>query len=359
MKPRPPHLPKENILPARQTEKHSFFYFFSCTFISIAASLSTVFVAISWIVPRAVPEVQFYSFQHETPSVVPVVNAELATRMSEREARLYDKKNKLGSHWYPMNSDLSSGVFLTSDGWAVFPLEENFDEIQKKNISSFEVLDNRGVLYSVSKIVFDKNFHLLYAQVSGTGFRFVSFPNSNVFKTDTLALTKKYGQYEISKVLETEKNTDEAAFEIWKSPRHFALEKMHSGLVFTDQGELLALSQNNTLVPAWYIEAALSSLLSKQTISYAAFPWKGNFVDQTFENGFVKALNGFFITDIAGDKTKNTLKVGDVITKVQNEAVTPINLSHLLLQGSDPVSFEFIRDGKTLQITLPKQTLNF
>lgn len=359
MKPRPPHLPKQEEAPVHQTQKHSLFYFFSCAFISIAASLSTVFVALSWIVPHAVPEVQFYSFQHDTPTSVATVTPDIISRISEREALLYDKKNKLGGSWYGAGSALSTGVFLTSDGWAVFPLENNFDEVLKKDATAFEVIDNRGVSYTVSKIIFDKDFHLVYAQVQGSGFHFVSFSNWQSLKVDAVLIGKKYEQYELDKLVGVKNTGAFDAIEMWKPQYRFVVGIVDSGMVFDEQGEVLGVAQGSGVLPGWYIETALGSILSTQTLSYSAFPWKGQFVDHVLESGFVKAQEGFFITDLNGDKNKNGLKVGDVIVKIQNKDITPITLSSLLLSSSDMVVLDLIRDGKPLQKILPKQILNF
>lgn len=356
MKPRPPHLPKQEDVPVHQAQKHSLFYFFSCAFISIAASLSTVFVALSWIVPRAVPEVRFYSFQHEAQASSTSVNQDVATRIGEREAVLYDRSTQIGSGWYAAHSALSHGVFLTSDGWAVFPADSVIQDSIKKD--QLEVIDNRGVRYTVDGFHLDKTFSLVYAHVVGNGFHFVSFGNWETLKPDTTVIGKQYDQF-VSQKLGVVQNISVESLELWKPTHRLTLEKVDPGIIFSEQGELLGVAGRGGLLPGWYLENSLQSILSKHALSFAAFPWKGKFVDQSFQNGFVKPLNGFFITDLGGDKNKNGMKVGDVIVKVSGMDVTALTLSKLVFQSPDPVTFDIFRDGKPLQKILPKQTLNF
>jgi C-terminal processing protease CtpA/Prc len=81
-------------------------------------------------------------------------------------------------------------------------------------------------------------------------------------------------------------------------------------------------------------------------------------VDQGIQNGFLKNITGFFVTDLSGDKTKE-IKVGDVITKISGVDITHTNLAPLLFKSPDMLSLEIIRDGVTLQKTLPKQIISF
>ncbi len=357
MKPMPPHLPKKEKQEILHTQKHSLFYFLSAAFISIAASLSTVFVALSWIVPRAVPQVQFYNFPHETLAPNLAVSQDLQNRIADREVILYDKRTQLAGGWYAEGGALSNGVFLTSDGWAVFPLTTS-TQIEKINLSMFQVIDNRGVSYTVDKIVVDKTFHLAYAKVNGVGFHFVSFANWDLLKLDQRVIGKKNNTYDFDIFSSLKKNSELGQnAEIWKPHSLFHLQKSELGMVFTEQGEFLAVHQSNGVLPGWYIQNALASLLSKQSLSYGAFPWKGEVVSHTFQNGFFKNITGFFVTDVNGDKTKEGIKVGDVIVKVQGQELTPHNFTRLFIEGPDNVSLEIIRDGSTIQKTLSKQII--
>ncbi len=360
MKPIPPHLPKKEKPLVAPSQKHSIFYFISCAFISIAASLSTVFVALSWIIPRAVPEVQFYNFPHETQKTAEAtIDSDLVNRIGEREAILYDKRTQLPGGWYALGSAISTGVFLTSDGWTVFPLEAN-TQIDKTNLALFQVVDSRGASYTLDQVMIDKTFHLAYAKVNGGGFRFVSFPNWDVFRGDTRVVGRKNDTYDFDTLVNLKKNPQFATTSATWQPQYlFHLAKAEPGILFTDQGELLGVAQNTGVLPGWYIESALASLLSKHTLSYGVFPWKGEMVDRGLDNGFLKKVNGFFVADLGGDKTKDGLKIGDVITKIEGKEVSFITLSRQILQSPETVNIEIIRDGTSLQKSLTKQSINF
>jgi hypothetical protein len=86
----------------------------------------------------------------------------MLVHIKERQVTLYDKRTLLGNAWYPAESALSSGVFLTSDGWVVFPLNTNI--LDKNILASLQVVDNRGAAFSLQNPVIDKNHHLLYAK---------------------------------------------------------------------------------------------------------------------------------------------------------------------------------------------------
>ncbi len=359
MKPLPPHLPKKEKTNVSASTKQSLFYFFSCAFISIVASLSTVFVALSWIVPRAVPQVQFYNFPHETNNKTdPTLDPSVVVNIMERQVLLYDKRTLLSNAWYPTESALSTGVFLTSDGWVVFPLTPTL--LDKNTVSSLQVVDNRGAVFNLQNPIIDKNFHLLYAKIKGDGFHFVSFSQPDALKVSTHVLAKRSGQYDIFTLDSLQKNTEfNPSAEIWKSAYLFRSPVSDAGLLFTEKGELLGVNSSNGIIPGFYIENSLRSLLSSQLLSYKAFPWKGQMVDQGIQNGFLKNITGFFVTDVLGDKNKTEVKVGDVIVKVAGVDVTRTNLPQLLLQNSETVSLEIIRDGSILQKTLPKQIISF
>lgn len=358
MKAIPPHLPKKEKGETVHSQKHSLFYFLSAAFISIAASLSTVFVALSWIVPRAVPQVQFYNFPHETATTIQSPGQDLLSRIADREALLFDKRNQLAGAWYAEGAALSSGVFLTSDGWAVFPIATS-TLMDKVNLASFQVIDRHGVSYTVDKVLVDKTFHLVYAKINGSGFRFVSFPNWDLVKLDQRVVAKKNSHYDFDMLSKIKKNPEFGpSAEIWKPQYLFHTEKSEAGMLFTEQGELLGLQQANGVLPAWYIQNALVSLLSKQNLSYGAFPWKGEIVSHTFQNGFFKNINGFFVADLNGDKTKDTVKVGDVIVKIQEQELTLSNMTRLFIEGADILTLEIIRDGITIQKTIAKQIIS-
>ncbi len=350
----PPHLPKKEKIRATDQTKRSLFYFVSCMLIAIFASLATVFITFSVVLPRAVPDVQFYSFEHKTTPTEPQLGNELLEFIDEREARLFDKRQPLGTRWYPAGSSLSSGVFLTSDGWTVFPLSLT-EPIDKKNL---EVVDSRGGVYALENIFVDKNLGLVYAKIKGEGFRFVSFPNWNVLQKNTRVVGQQGTQYILTSITDIQKNAElTSTAEIWKQPYLYALKENLSGMVFTDQGELIGLSRESGLFPGWYIEYGFRSLLSQQKLSYQAFPWKGQFVESEFQNGFVKETLGFFVTE--GDTTKDGIRAGDVIVKIQDQAFSLTTLSQVLLQAPQTVSIELIRNGETLVKTLPKQIINF
>lgn len=358
MKPLPPHLPKKEKTNASSNTKQSLFYFFSCAFISIVASLSTVFVALSWIVPRAVPQVQFYNFPHETTAKTDTsVDPTVLVHIMERQVTLYDKRTLLANGWYPAESALSSGVFLTSDGWVMFPL--NTAVLDKSVLASLQVVDNRGAVFSLQNPVIDKTFHLLYAKINSDGFHFVSFPEADALKLSAPIIAKSSGQYVLGTLSSLEKNLEfNPSAEIWKSAYTFRPSLSDAALIFTEKGELLAVNNQNGIIPGFYIENSLRSLLSKQLLSYSAFPWKGQIVDQGIQNGFLKNITGFFVTDLSGDKTKE-IKVGDVITKISGVDITRTNVPQLLFKSPDMVSLEIIRDGVSLQKTLPKQIISF
>ncbi len=358
MKPLPPHLPKKEKTNTSSSMKQSLFYFFSCAFIAIVASLSTVFVALSWVVPRAVPQVQFYNFPHEnTLKTDKSIDPSMLVHIMERQVTLYDKRTLLGNAWYPAESALSSGVFLTSDGWVVFPL--NTSILDKNILASLQVVDNRGAAFSLQNPVIDKNHHLLYAKINSDGFHFVSFPEVEALKLSAPIIAKSSGQYILGTLSSLEKNPEfNPSAEMWKSAYTFHASISDASLIFTDKGELLGLNSENGIIPGFYIENSLKSLLSTHSLNYQALPWKGQMVDQGIQNGFLKNITGFFVTDLSGDKTKE-IKVGDVITKISGVDITHTNLAPLLFKSPDMLSLEIIRDGVTLQKTLPKQIISF
>ncbi len=361
MKQIPPHLPKKEKTTSGAGNHHSVFYFLSAAFISIAASLSTVFVALSWIVPRAVPQVQFYNFPHETAQKIDTtVDSNVLNHIMERQVSLYDRRTILPNSWYPADSALATGVFLTSDGWVVFPLGTTV--VDKTLLASLEVVDNRGAVFGVQNPLLDKNLHLLYAKINGDGFRFASFPAPDALKLSAHVVEKKNGVYALNSLTISQKNPlFNPNSEIWQPAYLFSSAQSATapGLVFTEQGELLGVNSAAGIIPGLYIEQTLTSLLSKHLLSYNAFPWVGQMVDQGIQNGFVKNTTGFFITDLGGDKTKNGMKGGDVITKIAGTEVTRSNVAELIFHSPDMVSFDIIRDGLTIQKTLPKQIISF
>lgn len=354
MKSLPPHLPKKENNQSQKALKQSLFYFLSCTLIAIAASLATVFVAFSWVVPRAIPEVPFYTFEHKTLPPEPTVDTSLLTHISERQALLFDTRKQLAKEWYPAESALASGVFLTSDGWVVFPFS-SIEPFDKKN---FEVVDNKGVVYPLESVFVDKDLSLLYLKVRGEGLRFISFPNWNTLTQDASVVGKNGSEYTLTKVSGIQKNSAiKLPAEIWKQHYLYSVEAPVQGFLFSDQGEFLGLAREGGLLPGWYVESSFLSLLSKQKLTYSAFSWKGEIVDRRLQNGFVKETIGFFVTE--GDLDKNGLKAGDVIVKINNQEFSLTTLSRVVLQSPEMVTLEIVRNGELLQKTLPKNIITF
>lgn len=351
----PPHLPKKIENKNSSTLRRTLFYFISFTLISIAASLATVFAAISWIVPRAVPEVRFYTFEHqETKKETETIDTVVLDRISQKEVKLYDKTKMLDKKWYSSGSMLSTGVFLTSDGWAVFPFESTAS-VDKKNL---EVVDSRGLSYIPEKIFFDTNLQLMYAKVTGEGFHFVNFVSKDVAFQGNSFLLRKNNGYEQMKLETIQKNSRfEKADALWKPLFVYMLDAELSSPVFSLQGDLSGfVSSEKTFIPAWYVDQALVSLLSKQDLSIKAFPWKGEFIENVFSGAALKSGIGFYVTDVP-DKNKDIL-VHDVIVKVAGNEFSALTFSQMIFESSDTVEFQILRDGKLLDKKINKQIIS-
>lgn len=347
----PPHLPP----PSCRIDTHHrlrnlkwIVFIFAAAFLSgVAAALVTV----AWIVPVIdQPVSYFFGIRNkESQDNNPVLDATVLRAMEQRTLDITNKE-KIINGFLASDAVEFRAVIVSSDGWAVAYLPSG-----KLDVKKMQAVDFQGVIYPIEKAIKDSVSGLVYLKVSGQGFRINAFTNWDNAQGE-LQLWAIGKRPELVHAVLTNLSASEN-IDAWRPQllRQFDSALPAGALLFGDNGDLAGIvGAENTLIPAWLIEKQVGAFMNSGTAVYEILPWKGFWVNGLSSGDKVTNLSGFYIADV-GDKTyKNIIKKGDVLLKVNGQAITPEFLAKQIIFAPTELTVTLLRDGKEVEIHVKK-----
>ncbi len=320
--------------------------------VAIIVSVAMAAVTVTWIVPFSESGTLSYSslragttLNSEAPSedVRPFVIA--------RVWQLYDTGSQTAQGFYPQSYQSVPVALISSDGWAVLAS----DQLGVDQRASYEVIDHHGRRHVVEDTYTDDVSGFTYIRIGGVSdapfFRFANWNNLEAGNT-----LWHLGQQQLSRQVLSEISSldTETPYAAWQQVRVHMMPE--PGVMVTLDGELVGVvSEQQHLIPSWYIDNQYRDIVSEGQTNYLATDWQGFFVQgpQTVQGG-TATVEGFYI---AARPQSGPLRVGDIITKLNGEAVSSARLPNQLFYASTPINITVLRDGTEYEFSVEKTTI--
>lgn len=346
-----PHLPPDACNVVTHYRLQSLWKTLFVVFIGFLSGICATFVAVAWIVP-----------QYGTPTTIPSFNQSnrgtssdtpdtfLSQQTEQRILTLFDSRKKVAKKFYPESAFLGEAALLSSDGWAVVYDPDN----QLPDTSLWDGVDHQGISHTVLRTVRDTTHNLIYVQFSGEGFRimsFVSFDDETVGDALWSLSRSTWARTYAEEPVRLKEASSIVAWQEVSAVRVLPLPPKKS-ILLSNSGALYGFaSSNGIVVPAWLMDYELGSILTRGTITFNAVSWKGFFVTKKTDGTVTKAADGFYIESAARGES---VKAGDLVTRVNGKSVTPERLSHDLLTAPDQFTATVLRGETEIEVTIRK-----
>ncbi len=322
-------------------------------FFAFIAGASAALVINAWLIPHIwVNELQPSNLASRNQSLNqpdPVFKKQIEQRI----LAIHDKRLMPGGKFYSADSFVANAAIISSDGWAAAYVP-NFSFGQEKN---WELADYQSVNYRIEKIVYEKIDHLLFIKVSGQGFRVVSFPRWSDLSAGSNLWAVDFEKWQLVSLSGLERTDSRQFFYIWQPQYSWQLWETPSAksLLFTANGDWVGTAFNDGKIShGWLIEEQINPLLSSGKLSYASLPWQGYFV-----KGGPKTAShskGFYLEKVLGSGSSQLVS-GDVIVKINGEAMSQERLAEQLWTAPSEFSLIYLRSGSEKEITVKKSAI--
>ncbi len=350
----PPHLPP----PSCRIDTHHrlqnlkwIVFIFAAAFLS---GVSAALVTVAWIVPVTEQPVSYFFGIHGKNESNPAVELDSSVmRAIEQRTLNIVSKDKIINGFVASDAVALRAAIISSDGWAVayFPTG-------KFDIKKWQAVDTQGSIYLIDKAEKDAVSGLLYLKVDGQGFRINAFVNwDNI--PDNLDVWAMGRRFELVHANLTDASGD-TEINAW-SPRF--LHKLDSvlpagALLFGDNGDLIGIAkEDNTVIPPWLVEKQVGAFMGNGKAMYEILPWEGFLVNGVSADGRVVGLSGFYITDVGDKSFKSLVKSGDVLLRINGQAITPELLAKQIIFAPTELTVTLLRDGKEIDVSIKKISL--
>lgn len=341
-----PHLPPKSCNIEAHRRRQTIPWFISVVLLAMVAGGSAAIMAVAWLVPTFLQDTSTYvrNRANQEAGLGGEMDTLLARQLEQRTVTLFDKRKLVGNAFYADTAKIGTLAVLSSDGWSVM-YEPNYQTGQEQ---FWQVSDDKGSLLPIEKVSYDKESYLLYVKLAGNGFQVFSFMEWRDIEPGMLAWfsvdsrwQKKMFTYPRAVVLDGAINPEQIVWE------YFApIDHVQKSLVLTEQGQLVGfVSKEGSIVPGYRVMAALPYILTTGTISRSGLLLTGYHIAHQVNGSNLAPVPGFYIASIQSSQLKKKLQVGDIITRINGEQVTPQLFSELLLISSDTVLFDILRKG--------------
>src|SRR3989338_11221916 len=355
MKGHPPHLPPESCRVDTHYRLRSLRWTVFLILISFLSGTAAALSVSAWITPAQVASIGYRqnAVGNGKDSLFQSTDPEFVRQTEQKIITVFDRRKKTNKLFYTDKALVGKAAMLSSDGWAgiFYPA---YIVGEEKN---WEAVDDKNLYYSFEKTAYDKVANLLYVKIKGAGFRISSFADSrNLTSGQGLWAVGKDGWRRVS-LGELALVESKTATPIWRPTRYFSLssETTDGALLFNDSGELIGAVDTGQVVPAWLISGQIGSLLEKNKVKYNLVNWKGWMVNGVEREGKKKNLNGFYVSEASGSAANKAVKVGDVIIKINGDAVLEQTLTEKIFIAPDEFKVTVWRNGEEIEAAVNKE----
>lgn len=348
----PPHLPPKNNPAEYNRMWWRLKLLFSITAISLVVGASGASIMLGWIWPRFAEGdtwIASYTLQGISRSQLEL---RVRTEVGERIFALYKGSASVGGTNY-LNKKIGDGIMLSSDGWlAVY--QPHYDGVYK----NIFVTGQNGNVYQVENALWDKYTGILYIKIPNEQFKVFGFEEEN-YNPDEIFVWHNDNWYRTQALYPVlgykMPHIDTAPVAAYSLDGNFVA----GNAAINSQGRFAGfVSENNTLVPSYYITRFLSKILSGQPVAYPSLGVEGWFSEEQNifvpvdgENKVGKKIQGFLVT---GSVAANSFRKGDILIEVNGKIVTHDDLWYTI-SDKESVSVKILRNGKEQIVTAKVQ----
>lgn len=311
---------------------------------------------VAWITPAQVASIGYRQniTNGDKGSTFQSADPALVRQIEQKTVTIFDRRKKTNKLFYTEKAKVGVAAMLSSDGW-VAVYYPSYVAGEEKN---WEAVDDQGLYHNLGKAVYDKIAELLYFKIEGNGFRISSFADwHNLSSGQGLWAVGKDGWRRVSlgELVSVESKT---TLPIWRPTRYYSLSSatIDGALLFNDNGELTGVTESGKVMPAWLISSQVGSLLDKNVVKYNLVNWKGWMINGVEWEGRRKNLNGFYISEASGVSAKS-IKIGDVIIKINGDAVSEQTLAEKIFIASDEFRVTVWRNGEEIEVSVKKEVV--
>ena len=353
MKKSAPHLPPKTCRIDTYYRLQNIRWILLFALLAFVAGLSAALIAVTWIMPQyetvgIVNNSNNHVISYSTPDPFLVKQSE------QRMFTIYDKRKKTGEKIYSNESFVGKAAIISSDGWAATFVPDYFLGWEK----NWEIVDYQNNTFSVKKVVYDNFSEILYFKIDTQGARVMSFPDWKNLQIGSFVWSVSDSDWKDNYIAENKKIKNDKSFYLWDDQYYFSLsDSSGSGDILLDeQGNFIGFLDSDELVlSGWLIERQVNNLLSLGTLDYKGVDWKGHVVKVAKENGV--NINGFYL-DYVDMTNANTVKVGDVILKVNGQNVEANNISKIIWLAPEEFEVVVLRDIEEMNFIVNKEKIS-
>lgn len=353
----PPHLPPESCRVDTHYRLRSLRWTIFLVVIAFLSGTAAALSAVAWIAPMYIlPAGSSVSIiNNGQASNVKPADSVLTRQVEQRIVDIFDRRKKTGKMFYSEKTFVASAVVLSSDGWvaAYYPA---YIVGEEKN---WEAIDDQGLYYGFEKAVYDKVGELLYLKIIGDGFRITPFADSRGLANGQLLWAVERGEWQAVLLGDFLPEEIKGSAPIWRPKYFYSLSSalLDGVALFNNSGELVGISQSGKVTPAWLVSSQIGSLLEKKATQYKLINWKGLIINGVEWEGKWKNLTGFYISEASGLPANNTVKVGDVIIKINGDAVSDQTLAEKIFIAPDEFKVTVWRKGAEVEAVVKKEAV--
>jgi hypothetical protein len=278
-----------------------------------------------------------------------VLDPSVLRDVKEKTVMLVDTtKKSFGG--YPVDSFLGQAALLSTDGWAVttaaFPV----------GIASVRAVDVQGVVYSISEQKIDASSGLRYVKIQGEGFRIFDVSRDTPIETQTLPVFS-FGHVETLPLLLSEKKSSpRSSFTFAQSRMVLSVEPtvQSSRVLVNDRGVLVALvGEGGVVVPGFVVQYGLPLILSGAPLAPNVLPYTFTAINGFDRGGRFIQHEGLIVARIQPKQNMEVLRVGDIITRIDNTPATEAVLYTLLYDSRESVTMTVLRNDVEIDVVVP------
>ncbi|MFA6492479.1 MAG: hypothetical protein WCW33_06660 [Candidatus Babeliales bacterium] len=321
--------------------------------LGIVSGASAALIVLAWFSPFVSSDSYQYFVKQTTtqntsdiPHAIPdpVVQRQVEFRVID----IWDT-TKAHGNLFTSESHIGKAALLSSDGWAVF-FSPRYNVARS---SSFVGVDRQGVKYTIEKIVLDKHTGFVYLKFKGNEFRAISFPNWNDVQTGTGLWALEANTWKRTMVGDAQ-TVLSGTYDAAEPYSKFSITGTMApqSLLISDQGHFVGyIDEEGRVVLAWTVQDHVSVLLEKGVIQNKDVGWNGSFVIDITTPSSPEVVSGFYITKLTA---LSTLKIGDVVSEIQHQAISADTLAQQISSAPDQFTATVWRGGKKSDILVKK-----
>ncbi|MFA7653493.1 MAG: S1C family serine protease [Candidatus Magasanikbacteria bacterium] len=355
----PPHLPPPTCEVKHHHQLQRIKIFLAATGFGLLAGITGASIVLGWIWPSygggdtwIVAQQTRYAWSGSQ------LEEKVQREISERVVSVYSGIEIMGdNNYFNISNKLGEAVVISSDGWLAMYLPK-----PSLNLKRARVLTVSGSVYELEKILTDARSGLTFLKISlnkeadkqrvGGQFQVVSLVEKTNLTDDIFVYEN--GNWRGSAIVASIWNAlprphlDNAPAYLYSLNGNFA----NSSVVINRQGRLVGFTVlDNMFLSASYLARIMPTVLDQQKVIYSSLGVSGWFdSEQPIVINSERQRNSFMVSKI--ESRKSALKVGDIITMVNGQIVTPENLWYNISSGKT-IPLRVWREGKTIELEAP------